>query len=332
VFPEAPHDAPEVEEVRQAYLTKVAHGALATPHQPSRWIRGAVHDHEGRIVRISQKTGGVHGHPWVPADPNRVQVRRGAQQLDGTWLYGGHWIQHFGHFVIETLSTLWPQTGPVDGLVFHKYLRKAWSVEPWQQRLLDLAGRGGLPVRVVGTGNPLRVEHLIVPSRTVVANGWAHPEARLVWDRVAASFRGRDGPRRVFLSRTRFNEGLRRRGGRKQPRTTAAKDRELDELFADFGFEVVSAERLDIDQQIAMAANTEIMAGLSGSALHLSAFAPEGTRVIEIGDSRSLGNPVGLQVVIDTVCGHRRAFIHGDRSQQEIAETVGSLDLAPHHG
>ncbi len=326
-FPEPPLDTPTVQAVSPAFLTKVQHGPLATPHHPKRWIRGCVHDPRGKLVRASQKIGGLHGHPWVPADPGRVAVGRRAELLDGTWLYGGHWIQHFGHFLIETITTLWPETGPVDGLVFHKYLKRPWTVDPWQERVLELAGRGGLPIRVVGTGKALRVENLIVPSRTVVANGWAHRPAREVWERVASGFRGQGGPAKVFFSRTLFNEVRRREQHKKVPRTESERDRALDSLFAAEGFEVVSPETLDIDQQLRLAANAQVIAGCSGSALHLSAFASPGSRIIEIGDRRNVAQPVKLQLVIDTVCEHRRVFLRGDESPSGIASVLGSLDL-----
>jgi len=326
-FPEPPHDTPTVAVVSPAFLTKVQHGPLATPHQPKRWIRGCVHDPQGKLVKSSQKIGGVHGHSWVPADPGHVAIGRRAELLEGTWLYGGHWIQHFGHFIIETITTLWPLAERVDGLVFHKYLKRPWAVEPWQERVLELAGHGGLPIRVVGTGKPLRVERLIVPSRTVVANGWAHPPAREIWERVASGFRDQGGPARVFFSRTLFNENKRRERHKKVPRTAATRDRALDKLFASEGFEVVSPETLGIDEQLRLAANAEIIAGCSGSALHLSAFSPAGSRIIEIGDQRNVAQPMKLQLVIDAVCEHRRAFIRGDGSLNGIAAILASLDL-----
>jgi capsular polysaccharide biosynthesis protein len=319
---------PSLRTVDEAFLTRVEHGPLATTVGPTRWLRGAVHDASGDLVKSSRKLC-AGANTWAPADPRRVRVKPGAERLEGRWLYGGHWMQHFGHFVAETVTTLWPEpadTGEVVGLVFHKYLKRPWAQDAWQRRLLDLAGRGGLPVRVVDGRTQLRVELLVVPGRAVVAHGWAHPEARAVWERVAAPFRGRGGPRRVFLSRTGHNAARRAEGHRSAGRSTPEWDAAVDAIFEAAGFAVVRPEELMVDQQLALVADAEVVAGASGSALHLSAFAPSSARVLEIGDSRSPGRPVAMQLVIDAACGHEHAFVPGNLSPAEVrAELEGLL-------
>lgn len=323
-FPAEVRDEPTLEVVDGAYLTPWEYGALRTFGRPDRYLRGAVHDASGRLVVASQKIGGINRHPWVPADPDQVRIRPGAELLAGRWLYGGHWIQHFGHFLIETLSTLWPTGQDPVGLVFHKYLRRPTSEEPWMLRLLELAGYGGLPIEVVGSGRGRRVEQLVVPSRSVVANGWGHPQARAVWERMVAPLRG-SGPRRVFLSRTDFNEA-RRREGSARARSTLERDRAMDRSFAAAGFEVVAPETLPVDDQLRLVADAEILAGGSGSGLHLSAFAPRGARVLEIGDERNPARPVGTQLVIDRLGEHPHHFFRGDLNPDELDREIRSID------
>ncbi|MBJ7356962.1 glycosyltransferase 61 family protein [Nocardioides sp.] len=331
-FPAVPsgdHAAPPgLVTVDEVFLTRVEHGPIATTVGPTRWLRGAVHLASGDLVKPSQKLC-AGANTWAPADPRTVRVNPRAERLEGRWLYGGHWMQHFGHFVAETLTTLWPEpddTGDVVGLVFHKYLKRPWGTDPWQLRLLELAGRGGLPVQVVDGRAGRRVESLVVPGRSVVAHGWAHDQARQVWDRVAAPFRGRGGPRRVFLSRTGHNAVRRAQQHRSAGRSTPEWDAAVDRIFEDAGFQVVRPETLPVDEQIALVADAEVVAGASGSALHLSAFSPPSARVLEVGDSRSPGHPVAMQLVVDAVCGHEHAFVRGNLAPAELrAELEGLL-------
>ncbi|GAB3247806.1 glycosyltransferase family 61 protein [Nocardioides dilutus] len=326
-FPELPAgehaNPPGLTTVEGAFLTRVGHGPLASTVGPTRWLRGAVHDAEGGLVKPSQKLC-VGANTWAPADPRTVKVDLNAELLEGRWLYGGHWMQHFGHFLVETLTTLWP-VEQVDGLVFHKYLKRPWGEEPWQRRLLDLAGYAGVPVRVVDGRAPLRVESLLVPGRAVVAHGWAHPQARGVWDRISAPFHGRGGPRRLFLSRTGHNEARRAAGHRSAGRSTAEWDAGVDAAFAAAGFDVVRPETVPVDDQLALVADAEMVAGASGSALHLSAFAPATARVLEIGDRRSPASPVALQLVIEAASGHEHAFIRGDIALDDLLVAVKEL-------
>jgi capsular polysaccharide biosynthesis protein len=330
-FPDLPWgehaDEPGLVTVEDALLTRVEHGPLASTVGPTRWLRGAVHDASGDLVKSSQKLC-VGANTWAAADPRSVRVPRKAERLEGRWLYGGHWMQHFGHFVAETLTTLWPapgSVGAVDGLVFHKYLKRPWAEEPWQRQLLELAGYAGLPVRVVDGKAPLRVETLVVPGRAVVAHGWAHPQAREVWERVAAPFRGRGSARRVFLSRSAHNAVRREAGHRSADRSSAEWDAAVDAAFHRAGFLVVYPETLPVDVQLDLVTGAPLLAGASGSALHLSAFAPPSVRVLEIGDSRSPERPVAMQLVVDAASGHEHAFVRGDLSLDDLVAQIKEL-------
>ncbi|MDO9494487.1 MAG: glycosyltransferase 61 family protein [Nocardioides sp.] len=325
-FPYEPRDEQELREVEDAYLTPVRQGPLRVVNRPTRWFRGAVHDRDGRLLAMSQKVGGLHGNQAAQADPTRVTPRPEVRRLEGSWLYGGHWIGHFGHFFTESVTTLWPRDLDIRGLVFHRYLGRHHGIQPWQSELVERAGWGGLPVEVV-TGTPVQVERLWVPSRSVVANGWAHRGAVDVWDRMVSSVEARPpGPERVFLSRRAFNE--RRRAEGLSTRTPALRDERLDRAFADAGFAVVAPESLTIAEQIALAAGSRTLAGSAGSSLHLSAFAPAGTQVLELGDTRSPEVQVPMQRVIDVVREHPSAFVPFTTSVSELRTTLRRLGLA----
>lgn len=324
--PVRPRRRPEVVRVRDAFLSPVATGRLATVHRPDSWFRGAVYDHDGQLVRASQKFLGDRRGPRVAADPDTIE-RTPAPVLSGTWLYGGTWARVFGHFLVETLTTLWPTDVPSpDGLVFHSSFGNT-RVDDWHRRLLDLAGWGDLPVHVVGKQEPVGVEDLVVPSRSVALHAWAHPEARQVWDTVAERFRGTGGSDLVYVSRTLINERRRTDGHRRPVRTSAETDQQLDEVFAERGFTVLRPETLDVDEQLRAVASASVIAGLSGSGLHHSAFIPRGGRVLEMGDGRSSTRPVRMQVAIDAVSGHRRCFVPGDTSPGQLARTLRRLGL-----
>ena len=338
-LPTWPHEPvegpPELTEVPGALLTRVRRGDLRTIVEPTRWIRGAVHDADGRLVVASQKIGGLVGAQVAQADPSRVPPRqhRGARRLEGTWLYGGHWVRHFGHFFIETVTTLWPEphgprTGDVAGVVFHDFGGRSGGPTDWQVELLGLAGWGGVACEVVAEDN-LAVERLLVPGRGIVVNGWAWDQARSVWRRMAAAAGGRpdldpDGPR-VFLTRSTFNRAQRAAG--RPTRTDEAHDLALEEAFRGAGFTVVTPEALSVVEQIRLASGASVLAGAAGSALHLSAFAPAGVRVLELGDTRSPDVQVPTQRVVDRVCEHPSAFVPYGTPLDELPRVLGGLGL-----
>ncbi len=333
-FPHEPVDEPEVVEVRDAYLTRLRKGPLRTLQMPDRWLTGAVHDTDGHLIILSQKLGGLGGNQLVAADPVKVRTRADARRLKGSWLYGGNWIHHFGHFVTETLTTLWPTGLDVAGVVFHAYGRHT-GIQDWERELFDLTRYAGLPVEIVSTA-PLQVEHLTVPSRSVVVNGWAHPGAPRVWDQMVAAVggsateqRGRGGHGRrgdrVFVSRRGFNRRSAEHG--LEVRSTTERDVALDEVFASAGFRVVEPETLPLADQIRLAAGADVLAGSAGTALHLSAFAPAGVRVLELGDLRSPQQPVPQQAVIDRVREHPSVFVPWHVDPTALPELLTRLGL-----
>ena len=307
--------------VHDAVVTPVRKGDLRTTTVPRRWMTGAVHDAEGNLVPGSQRLWAGDSKSPVPADPAVVRVPQQAEQMAGDWLYLGHWLSHFGHFLLETLTDLWPDPAafPVRGLVAHHEFRgevppvggapaSEAKVKGWQRDLLARAGYGDLPVLVV-RGRPARVERLLVPDRPVVLKSWAKPPAVDVWRRIARTVEPASD-RRVFLSRKLFHEA--QEGNRRRVRVVRGWDDELEDMFGAAGFRVVHPETLPLAEQIALVRGADVLAGLSGSALHLAVFADPGTRVLEIGDSRSPREPMPSQRMIDAACGHRSAFVeHG---------------------
>lgn len=328
-YPHEPVEDPVSTLVEDAWLTRMRRGPLHTLRRPDRWITGAVHRADGRLVRHSLRLGGLGGNRLVAADPHRVPVDEEAPLLRGTWLYGGHWIDHFGHFLTETLPTLWPRDLSVDGLVFHAFGPAHDGVLDWERAALDLTSYAGVPVEVV-TSAPVRVERLHVPSRGVVVNGWAHPGAAEVWSAMARRAGGAtslqaDGPR-LYLSRTAFNARTREAG--RPVRSEAARDRALDEVFDAAGFEVVHPERLPVAEQLRLVAGACVLAGGAGTALHLSAFAPPGVRVLELGDTRSPTWQVPHQQVVDHARDHPSAFVPADVDPADVPGVLVGLGIA----
>lgn len=278
-----------------------------------RRVSGAVYDDTGALVRSSVRFESQHGivENGSPESIDFANISD-VPNLAGTWLFGGHFMRQFGHFVTESLTTVWPQ-GEFAGIVALPFIFGG-RMNDWHRELYAKL-HPGLPVRVVGAG--CRVERLVVPTRPVAINEYVMPEAVTVWGRLAEySAEGR----RVFVSRAKLPSDPRALPG----------DGALDELAASLGFEVVHPEMLPVAAQLSIVGSASVLAGLSGSALHLSAFAAPGTTVIEIGDLRSPRAPLPMQVLIDSAKSHRTAFVplmrDGDgRNMTESASLLESL-------
>ncbi|WP_148613113.1 glycosyltransferase family 61 protein [Nocardioides rubriscoriae] len=333
----SPREAPQqcdLVTVDDAVLTPFVRARLRSSSGPATVMTGAVHDVQGLLVPASQRWW--EGDRSTPAagDPDAVRVPDRAPRLEGTWLYAGHWALHFGHFLVEVLTNLWPDpqhAGPV-GIVAHRSFRgpvvpppagpgsQPMTLRPWQADLVALAGYAGLEVQVV-RHRAVRVEHLVVPERPVVIKSWAAAPAVALWRRVSEAVGERGGHERVFFSRAAFHRAT---DNPRRDRSDDAWDAHLDQTFEAAGFLVVHPETLPVAEQVALVRGAAVLAGSSGSALHLSAFAAPGTRVLEVGDERSPAQPMASQRMIDAACGHLAAFV-GYRDRAGLAAVLGSL-------
>jgi capsular polysaccharide biosynthesis protein len=273
---------------------------------PRSYVRGAVHTRDGDLVESSQRAGGTGGDLVLTVNPQHLtaeELKEAANHpVRGSWLYAGTWMHGFGHFIVETLPTLWPllpdagEAGGVRGVVAHRFTSRRRHA--WQEDLVRPLV-GDRDIHVVDA-TPATYERLLVPSRPYLYESAISPRAAEVWDWVARTVAPAPAPHmpRIFLSRTRFIDSL--------PKDAPARARAysntsaVDDLFRQRGFSVVFPEDLAVTDQIALVRDAEIVAGPSGSALHLAAFMRSG-RVIELGDSRSATDFVTTQRAIAAV-------------------------------
>jgi hypothetical protein len=271
-----------------AIVSRSESGDINWPLKPSRYQRGAVYTRH--LVESSQRCGGAKTDLVVTANPPVLsqEERDAAVRHPGMWLYIGNWMDGFGHFIVETLTTAWVDVEQFDGIVANRFMSR--NRKPWQQELADLVGLHD--VKVIDAV-PGRFESLTVPDRTFHYQQEVHAEAVIPWRRVAAA----ESSGRVFFSRSLV-----------QNSRTYTNAVAVEALFAGLGFTVVHPETLPVAEQVRLAAGAEIIAGPAGSALHLSAFAPK-ARVIELGDVRTPHRMVAAQMAISRVNNQEVALV-----------------------
>ena len=309
--------------VQEATLSRSDSGRIYWDKpSPRSYVRGAVYDQRLRLVTESQRKGGVNSDVVASVNPLAITPGERSQadtELSGRWLYAGSWMHAFGHFLVETLPTLWPLISDPDGfegIAAHRF--NSARTFDWQFDLVRALT--DLPVHVV-VDEPASVKELVVPARLYHYQQAIHPLAAAVWDRIsqgAASEDDLDGDP-VYLSRTRFEKAQRAKGtttGREYP-----NGEDIDELFGNRGFRVVFPEELSLVDQVRLARSAPVLAGPGGSALHLSVFSKPGARVIELGDSRTKDRMVNTQRAISAAKQQKAALV------PYAAGADGAIDL-----
>jgi hypothetical protein len=231
---------------------------------------GALYTRDGHLIELSQRRPspkrGVR-----PVDPPELPFPCSARRVEGRGCYLGPLLNHYGHFVTEGLSALWPDDiADFDYYAFHRFI---FGYRPAKAPRACFA-RLGLDIRKVIV---IDSEPLVFDDITVVECGWVQGRAvfassREIYARIAAPFR--QAPTRCFyLSR------------RHQERRPLANEADVEQVFAADGFEVIYPETLTFEEQLALFGQARIVAGPAGSALHNLLFCRPGTPLICLGET-----------------------------------------------
>jgi capsular polysaccharide biosynthesis protein len=265
------------------------------------------------------------------------------ERLPGVWLQVSSPLpRHFGHTLTEQLSHAW---GWAQARELHPDLRALVATKDnrrlaaWELEILEAAG---IPAELVTeVTEPVRVERLLDTTAMYEIGGFVHPAMRRLYDDVGASLAARstttDLPARLFHTR------------RSAKRRCRNQD-EVEAMFADAGFAIVSPEDSPLADQVARVRAAEVVAGFAGSAMFHIALAARPQHVIVITHegypahneyqlAALLGHRLDLAVCVPDVrrteAGYQRSAFHSDFAvdpETEGAYLRSVLDALPEGG
>lgn len=225
--------------------------------------------------------------PWV--DRSAIPA---PDAPDETYIYGGILIEHFGHFLLSSLSRFWPFADDLlrASLGPHRILCHGvfgpdhwWGFDYMRSCLLAL----GIPHgRIVSFPHPVRVRRLIVPRPSFEEHSFVHAAyprlTRHVGARLGPAAPSGSGP--VYLSRAAY------------PRITQGfeNEAELEAVLAALGVEVIRPEALALADQAAVFARRRVVLGTISSAFHAAVLPPRTGTLIMLSPTHVPGPNFGL--------------------------------------
>src|SRR5688572_3011085 len=304
-----PLPAPRADLIRRIGSATVTRSVI---ERKARYHLGAVYDADGTLVRESRRFPDKHR----ARDPKSLAMVEGLkiERRIARGLYLGHAFTHFGHFLIETVPALWwaRQVDDDVALIFHPFDEAGRNVFAETAHGRDcLALLGLAPDRIVTATADLAVEELLLPPRhydmrtgprydfreiyrTLVAAARTEKCPPPSWGRVERGkprFDARQpslasptptrpqlggGGTMIYLSRRLLKRRLRR----------LSNDAAVERRLARRGFAVAHPQHMSLVEQINAAAGADLLAGVDGSALHLSAFMRPGARMLVLQTKR----------------------------------------------
>jgi capsular polysaccharide biosynthesis protein len=269
--------APHADLIRHFHNATVTRSVIA---RKDRTHLGAVYDTDGALVRESLRFPDKHR----ARDPKSLATVQGlkVERHIARGLYLGHAFTHFGHFLIETVPALWwaRQVDDDVALIFHPFDEAGRNVFAETAHGRDcLALLGLAPDRMVMATADLAVDDLLLPPRHYDMRTGPRYDFREIYRTLTVAAQGSQptaATSRIYLSRRLLKRRLRR----------LSNDAVVERRLARRGFAIVHPQHMSLVDQINAAAGADIVAGVDGSALHLSAFMQPGSRMLVLQTKR----------------------------------------------
>jgi hypothetical protein len=287
---------------------RVLANAIVTPlvvDRATMTFSGSVHDEAGRLVLEAQRPRWRNA--WMPADPAHVDSHGEGTVIEGRCVYLGHYWDHYGHFLIESISRFWSliEDSGYDRLVFHPFVYGIRPLSEYAPARTCLAAFGVDPARALIVDRRLKFRDLAVPSPLVAINRGAADGQAEVFKRIGEyceaagrSTRATRRPERLYVSRRNWKGA-----------SLVENEDEIERIFESFGFTVLHPERMLFEEQVRLYRRAEALAGLTGSAMHNTVFMAHGARAIHLGTRRSPVRVNRNQVFCDRLGGVASNFI-----------------------
>lgn len=214
------------------------------------------------VLHASTWRGGIRMTRPVDA------AREPADFLPGRHLWGGLYYGHFGHFMTETMARCWAFDHPgIDSVLFVPKHDKLSAFQSYQAKFWSLLG---LTAKERIVQKPIMVEELLVPGQGFglgrIAEGT--PEFRATMTRMAQALPS-DPPRKIYVSRTRFNG----RGG-------VLYEKTIERNMMDQGYTIMHPEKMDLQEQLRFYKSATHIVGVDSSAFHIAGMVAEPSKKI----------------------------------------------------
>ena len=234
---------------------------------------------------------------------------------DETYIYGGVFNPHYGHFICTTLSRLWYRIEPfcINAKVL---LHSQWNVEamlsfPFVRTCFERIGLNQDNIITFNTRQ--RVKRLFIPQPAFQEQSVAHSKFRDLCLYIGKPFVSHDDEHRgpAYLSKSKLIAGV----GHFTNETV------LEGTLKAEGFEIIYPEQLTFEEQVGLFSQKRVIAGAAGSAFHTSIFTPARSRMIALAGYDLVNSNL---ILIDRLTGADVTYLHPDVPSR-IESNVGNF-------
>lgn len=200
--------------------------------------------------------------------------------LDEEIIYLGYINNHWGHFLLDSTTRLYPFLKDVDKRYKYAYLvNEGQDYTPVASiaRFFELLG---IRDRLVFINKVTRCRRIVIPEQGYMVNGYYSKEFLALFDTVAGKVDCTKYPfyEKVYYSRSNF----------KKAKGSEIGEEMLLDLFRKNDFTIIAPEKCTLDEQIAIVRNSKLLAAITGTIPHNLLFAAAGQKILIINKTHNL--------------------------------------------
>ena len=237
----------------------------------------------------------------IPESTTRFAAVEHRLPGDCEYVYGGRFVHHFGHFLIETLARFWPFRdgfAPGQKVVMHgDGDPDAWFA---LRHVRELFGALGLSREaIVHAREPFRLDSILVTLPAFRPQAQAYPDFVRLCHGLGERLMAGAAPRApssqpVYLTKTGLAAGVAR----------WQNEAGLEEALERRGFAILHPQDLPLGEHLRLYQSRDTVCGVIGSAHHVSLFAPPRARFVLLSPERLNAN----FFLIDDLNGNDSAY------------------------
>lgn len=296
--------APRVEAYFDAHLVP----PVGFPDSDPLW---GVYRSDGKLIEAAAHKRGPGR--MLLGQSETMATRADFHTINGTGIYGGLTISHFGHFLLSTLSRYWIDLRadyPGSKIYVHTMENlSGWLAHPFVQETLGALGFQNSDF--VAIDRPIRLRHLIVPASGFIEQSEAFEvygvTGRLIGERLCGTPPQRR-PEPVYLSKERLQGGI----------WTTENEPDLVASLREAGVRIVHPETLSLPEQARIFAEHRTVIGLAGSALHACLLSEGGHRLVGLYPTELVNSNFFL---MDKIKNNRSTYLTPPGGLQRVGET-----------
>lgn len=249
---------------------------------------GGVLDAEKHYVKQSEMNA-YSKYAITPTKQDEMEIYLGGSYeiedkdvcyLEEDVVYLGYINNHWGHFLLDSTTRLYPFLNDTDKKYKYAFLvneGQAYTPGTSIARFLELLG---ISEQILFINKVTKCRRIIVPEQGYMVNGYYSKEHLAVFDKVAEQVDCSKFPsyKKVYYSRANF----------KKAQGSEVGEELLLDLFERNDFTIVSPEKCSLDEQIAIVRNAELLVGITGTIPHNLYFAKPGQKMVILNKTHNL--------------------------------------------